>query len=219
MPLKLAVKSFRFLPCGFAPNLSALSKEIEHRMTPVRYTRVAISLHWLIALLVAAGFTLGTIMTDMKVSPTKLQFFSWHKWLGVTIFMLAWLRVLWRVTHAPPPLTVTMPPWQAKAAHYTHFFLYLLLIVVPLSGWLYSSAAGYQTVYLGYFPIPDLLHKSKALAEVLKEVHDDITTVLAVVVGLHVAAALKHHFLDHDGLLRRMWFASAGADSGKEGAP
>src|SRR6201993_2203187 len=91
------------------------------------YTRTAIALHWLIALLIVCGFSLGWVMTDIPgFTPTKLRYFSWHKWIGVTVFGLVVLRILWRTTHPGPPLPDGMPRWQRVVAHVTHGMLYLL---------------------------------------------------------------------------------------------
>lgn len=168
------------------------------------YTRPAIALHWLIALLVFAGWGLGMYMHDLPASPTKVELVSWHKWIGVTVFLLALARAAWRATHAPPPLPGTTAPWQARAARASHLLFYVLLLAMPLSGWLMSSAKGFQTVWFGVVPIPDLLEKNKALGELLEEVHETLAWTLAALVALHVAAALKHHFVDRDGVLRRM---------------
>jgi cytochrome b561 len=118
--------------------------------------------------------------------------------------MLAAARLLWRLGHAPPALPATMPPWERRAAQLTHALLYVLFFAAPLTGWLFSSAAGFQTVYLGMVPIPDLLSKDKALADALKLAHKSINYTLAAVIVLHAAAALKHHFIDKDDVLRRM---------------
>ena len=132
------------------------------------YTRAAIALHWLVALLILANLALGFYTVDLPLSPRKLRLFSWHKWVGVTVFILAGARLLWRLSHPVPPLPAAMPAWERRAAHVSHFLLYLLFFAAPLSGWLFSSAAGFQTVYLGVLPIPDLIAKDKELAEVLK---------------------------------------------------
>jgi len=173
-----------------------------------RYTRTAVSLHWLIALLIAGGFGLGWFMTDLPLSPAKLKYYSWHKWIGVTVFLLALLRLTWRLTHRPPPLPSGMPAWQQQASEWGHRGLYLLIFILPLSGWLYSSASGYPVVYLGLVQLPDLVGRDKVLAGVLHEVHELLATGLLVLVGVHVLAAFKHHFLDRDGLLGRMWFGT-----------
>ena len=113
------------------------------------YTTTAIALHWLIALLVFVTFPVGVIMSEMALSPDKLRMLSYHKWLGVTVFILLVVRLVWRVAHKPAPLDVAMPQWQRMAASGVHVLLYVLLFAIPLSGWLMSSAKGFQTVYLG----------------------------------------------------------------------
>jgi cytochrome b561 len=170
-----------------------------------RYTSTAIGLHWLIALLMVGGFWLGWIMTDIPgFTPTKLKYFSWHKWIGVTVFMLALVRLVWRATHAAPPTPAGMPRWQVGAAHLTHFLLYVLMFAIPVSGYLYSSAANVQVVYLGILPLPTLIAPDKALKVILRSVHIALNYTLLVFVALHVLGALKHHFVDRDGLLARM---------------
>jgi cytochrome b561/polyisoprenoid-binding protein YceI len=168
------------------------------------YTRTAISLHWLIALLVFAGWGLGVYMHDLPASPDKARYYGWHKSIGVTVFLLALLRVAWRATHAPPPLPASVPAWQASASRVSHALLYLLILVIPLTGWLMSSAKGFQTLYFGVLPIPDLLGKDEPLGKLLERVHILLAFTLAGLVGLHLAAALKHHFVDRDAVLRRM---------------
>lgn len=169
-----------------------------------RYTGVAISLHWLIALLIFAGWGLGFYMSDLPLSPAKLRYYSWHKWMGVTTFILTLIRVGWLATHSAPRLPRAIPLWQTRTARATHFVLYLFMFVIPLSGWLMSSAKGVPTVYLGVLPIPDLIGKDKAIGHVLEVVHTSLAFGLAALVGLHIAAAIKHHFIDRDGLMARM---------------
>jgi cytochrome b561 len=169
------------------------------------YTRTAIAFHWLIALLIVCGFSLGWVMTDIPgFTPTKLRYFSWHKWIGVTVFALVVLRILWRATHPAPPLPDGMPAWQRMVAHVTHWLLYLLMVLIPVSGYLYSSASNIPVVYLGIIPLPRLIAPDPVLKNVLKVVHISLNYTLLVLVVLHVAAALKHHWLDRDGLLARM---------------
>ena len=170
-----------------------------------RYSATAIGLHWLIALLIVCGFWLGWIMTDIPgITPTKLKYFSWHKWIGVTVFALALVRVIWRATHPTPPMPDGMPRWQHHVANLTHFLLYLLMLVIPASGYLYSSAAGIQVVYLGVLPLPTIIGPDKALKATLRIVHVALNYTLLFFVVMHVLAALKHHFVDRDGLLGRM---------------
>ncbi len=171
---------------------------------PMQYTGTAKVLHWLMALLIVGLFALGQYMSDLSMSPRKLQLYSWHKWIGVTAFLLLLVRMGWRLTHQPPALPTQMPPLLRFASHISHGALYLLMLAIPLSGWLMSSAKGYQTVWFGVLPIPDLLGKDKQLGDALAEVHGALSSVLALVVLIHVAAALKHHFIDRDDVLRRI---------------
>lgn len=168
------------------------------------YTRTAIVLHWIVALLIFVNFPLGAYMHDLPLSPEKLRLFSYHKWIGVTVFVLALLRVLWRATHRPPPLPAGMPRWEKLAAHATHFLLYALIFAVPLSGWLMSSAKGVQTVWFGVLPLPDLVGKDKELGDLLKEVHESLNFAMLALVLAHIGAALKHYVIDRDGVLARM---------------
>jgi cytochrome b561 len=171
---------------------------------PARYTPAAIALHWTIAALIIANLCFGLYMTGLALSPQKLKYLSWHKWVGVTIFLLAAARLLWRLGHRPPALPDAMAPWERNVAEITHKLLYVLFFAAPLTGWLFSSAAGFQTVYLGVLPLPDLLGKNKELSDSLKWAHRWINYTMAAVVVLHAAAALKHHFIDRDEVLRRM---------------
>lgn len=168
------------------------------------YTPTAIGLHWLMVLFIFIIFPLGVIAHDMAFSPDKLRLLSYHKWLGVTVFMLLVVRLVWRVTHKPEALAVAIPQWQKMAAQAVHVLLYVLLFAIPLSGWLMSSAKGFQTVYLGLFPLPDLLSKDKALGDALAELHELLNISMLLLIVAHVAAALKHQFIERDGTLARM---------------
>ena len=168
------------------------------------YTATARWLHWLLALLILGMLPLGFYMTGLPLSPQKLQLYSWHKWAGVTIFMLALARLAWRLTHRPPALPGHMARHEQWAAHGAHALLYLLMLAIPLSGWLMSSAKGFQTVWFGVLPLPDLLARDRALGELLASVHTALNfTLIAVLIG-HIGAALKHHFIDRDDILQRM---------------
>ena len=173
-------------------------------MNTTRYSGTAKTLHWLIALMLLISLSVGLYMTGLKLSPEKLKLYSWHKWAGVTIFMLVVLRAIWRLFHTPPPLPAEMPAWQKYTAEATHYLLYALMFAIPLSGWLMSSAKGFQTVYFGVLPLPDLLQKNQELGELLTTVHEYLNYTLIGVAVLHAAAALKHHFIDKDDVLRRM---------------
>ena len=170
-----------------------------------RYTLTAIVLHWLTALLIICAFTLGLVMVDIPgITPTKLKYFSWHKWLGVTVLGLACIRALWRLTHAAPPLPASMPVWQIKLAHLLHALLYILIFAVPVSGYFYSLAAGVPVVYLGIIPLPVLIEANEVWKPILKQVHFALNMTLLVCVVLHVGATIKHLVIDRDGVFRRM---------------
>lgn len=168
-----------------------------------RYTRTAVALHWTIVALIVTALGMGWFMTDMAISPLQLRVYSWHKWIGVTVLALFAVRGLWRLGHAPPAL-LPMPAWQRLAAQAMHGFLYLMMLVQPLTGWIYSNASGYPIVYLKLIPLPNLAGKDKALATAFEEIHSTGGWLLAVAIGLHALAALKHHFIDRDDTLRRM---------------
>lgn len=169
-----------------------------------KYTLTAIALHWLMTVAILGTFSLGLYMTDLVLSPEKLKLFSWHKWAGVTIFLFAIVRLAWRIGHRPPNLPDHMSHQEQLAARAAHHLLYALMFLVPLTGWLMSSAKGFQTVLFGLLPLPDLLSKDKELGEVLETVHWALNMVLAALVAGHVAAALKHHFVDKDDVMTRM---------------
>jgi cytochrome b561 len=172
--------------------------------TVLRYAISAIVLHWLMALLIFVAFPLGLYMVELPLSPDKLKLYSYHKWIGVTLFMLVAIRLGWRLTHTPPPLPDSVAAWQRRASAIVHGLLYLLMITIPLSGWLMSSAKGLQTVWLGVLPLPDLIGKDKALGELLAEVHETLNFTLLALVILHVGAALQHHFIERLPFLQRM---------------
>ena len=155
-------------------------------------------------LLLLGAFPLGLYMVGLDVSPSRLRLFAYHKWIGVTVFAVAVLRLGWHLWSPRPALPDAMPAWERRAAATVHRLLYLLVLAVPLSGWLMSSAKGFQTVYFAVLPIPDALGKNAALGAALEEVHWALNKMLLFAVCLHIAAALKHHYLDRDGILLRM---------------
>jgi cytochrome b561 len=143
-------------------------------------------------------------MHELPLSPTKLQLYSYHKWIGITVLLLAGVRVVWRLTHRPPPLPDSVVRWQRQASAVVHGLLYVLILAIPLSGWLMSSAKGFPVVWFGVLPLPDLVGKSRELGELLEEVHEWLNYTLLALVILHVAAALKHHFIERQPFLQRM---------------
>ncbi|HEU4459007.1 MAG TPA: cytochrome b [Methylibium sp.] len=176
--------------------------------TPSRYSGTAIALHWLLALMILGSLGLGYYMTGLPFSPERLKFYNWHKWAGITILVLSLARLAWRLTHRPPALPAaverSMPGWQTRAYHATHWAMYALFFAVPLAGWAYSSMAGFPIVWFGVLPLPDFVPVDKEFAKVFKPVHAVLAYTLLALIVLHVAAALKHHLVDRDGLLVRM---------------
>lgn len=171
---------------------------------PLRYGATAAALHWLLAVALAGSLGVGLYMSELPNSPWRLRVYNWHKWAGITILALSALRLAWRLLQRPPA-DLPMPHWQRIAARLTHRLMYGLFFAVPLAGWAYSSAAGFPVVLFGLWPLPDFVPADKALAEAIKPWHAAFAYALAGLVALHVAAALKHRFIDRDGLLARMW--------------
>jgi cytochrome b561 len=174
------------------------------------YGATAIAFHWLLTVAIVTSFGVGFYMSDLPFSPLRVKLFNWHKWAGVTILALSAARLLWRLANRPPalpaPVLAAMPAWQRRAHDATHALLYALFFAVPLSGWAYSSAAGFPVVWFGVLPLPDFVAVDKPFAKaVLQPLHATLAFMLAAGVVLHVAATLKHQFVDHDGLFWRMW--------------
>ena len=173
------------------------------RNSTLRWGAVAQSLHWLIVVLIIVQVTLA-LMADELHGMQKLAMLARHKSVGITILALAALRLLWRSANPTPPLPSTLKPYERRLANTSHALLYVLLFALPLSGWMMSSARGFPVSWFGFFQLPDLVPKSKPLYNALVDTHVTLACVLAAVVTLHVAAALKHHFVLKDDVLRRM---------------
>lgn len=168
------------------------------------YTGTAQALHWLMAALLFALLALGFYMHDLPLSPEKLKLYSWHKWAGVTAFLLLLARLGWRLAHTPPALPGHLSQRAAGLARLGHVALYGLMVAIPLTGWLMSSAKGFQTVYFGLLPIPDLVGKDKELGELLARTHRSLNFLFIALLAGHIGAALKHHFIDRNDILARM---------------
>lgn len=169
-----------------------------------RYTRTAVFLHWLVALGLIGTFALGFYMEGLPLSPNKLKLYAWHKWAGMTLLVLVVVRLAWRLSHPAPALPSGMTARDKFLAHAGHWLLYLLMLAIPVSGWLMSSAQGFQVVWFGVVPLPDLVTRNEGLGELFLDIHVVLNYVMLVTVIGHIAAALQHHFIKKDDVLTRM---------------
>jgi cytochrome b561 len=174
------------------------------RNTTRRWGAIAQLLHWLIVLFIVAQFTLATLFDGLPAGAKKLTLLSRHKSIGITILVLALLRLAWRWNNPTPTLPDTLKPYERALAWLTHRLLYVLLFAVPLSGWLMSSARGFPVSWFGFFQLPDLVPKNKVLYQALLTTHGILAWTLGIVATVHLLAALKHHFVLKDDVLRRM---------------
>jgi cytochrome b561 len=175
-----------------------------NQSSPSRYTGVAQWLHWIIAGLVVAQFALGWLGEDLPLGAHKLALLARHKSFGMTVLMLALLRVIWRLFNRPPELPAGMSGTERLLARGAHVALYVLLFAMPLSGWLMSSAKNYSVSWFGWFTWPNLIGPNERAFDVLRSTHDTLSWLLFALASLHILAALKHHFWHKDDVLLRM---------------
>ncbi len=171
---------------------------------PSRYTAVAQALHWIIAALIATQFILALSAEDLPLGMHKLALLARHKSVGMTVLMLAVLRLLWRWRHPPPGLPAGMTALERILARTTHIAFYVLLFAMPLTGWMMSSAKNYSVSWFGWFTWPNLIGQNETAFNLLKSTHDFLSVVLFAIAALHVLAAFKHHLWDRDDVLLRM---------------
>ena len=185
-----------------------------------RYGTVAVVLHWLMALLLVSLVALGMYMValpDAGFDTLKITLILYHKDLGMLALGLVILRLAWRVTSVLPRLVEHLPEWQKVAARFVHLCLYALMIALPVSGWLMSSAAGFPVTFLGVLHVPDLIGRDDYLFQFFVALHRWLSYGLIALTGVHAAAALRHHFIFKDDTLRRMLAASP--DPGRVSSP
>jgi cytochrome b561 len=173
------------------------------RNTAETYGSLAKFLHWAIVLLIVPQYFLAEAADELPNGVEKLQLFTWHKSLGMLVLLLALVRIGWKLANRGLPGPVG-EPWQRKAAAAGHGLLYLLILAQPVSGWVMSSAANYPVTLFGWFQFPALVGENHDLHEALEEVHELLFNLMLVVVAVHIAAALYHHFILRDSVLRRM---------------
>ncbi|HNP35487.1 MAG TPA: cytochrome b/b6 domain-containing protein [Woeseiaceae bacterium] len=168
------------------------------------FGRMSIALHWLIAGLIVLQFMLAKLAAYTTSNLRELVLLANHKSVGITILMLALVRVAWRLSHKPPPLPPSLPNWQVVASHISHWSLYALIFFMPVTGWLMSSASAFSVSWFNLFQLPDLVAPNPELKETLEDTHRFLSYVLLTVASLHIIAALKHKIVDKDGIMERM---------------
>jgi cytochrome b561 len=169
-----------------------------------RYGAVAQSLHWIVVVLVVLQFASALIADDMPFGVAKALIMVRHKSIGVTILVLATLRLLWRLANPVPALPATLKPYERGLAHITHTLLYVCLFAMPITGWIMTAAKNFPFRWFGLFSWPMPIAPDKALGETMQTTHSALAVTLAAVVTLHILAALKHHFVLKDNVLKRM---------------
>jgi len=169
-----------------------------------RYTPIAQALHWLIALLIVVQFVLARMAAPLPLGVHKLALLAEHKSFGMTVFALAAIRLAWRLKNLPPSLPANMQRVERLLARFTHVSFYVLLIAMPLSGWLMSSAKNYSVSWFGAFSWPNLIGPNETAFNFFKTLHHLFSNALFAIAALHILAALKHHFWNKDDVLARM---------------
>lgn len=177
-----------------------------YRTETPRYTGVAIALHWIIAIAIIANIGFAMLTEDLSRAE-RVMYMGWHKALGITILVLSVSRLVWRLMNRPPRAPATSPDWQNAAAGALHWLFYILMIGIPLGGWIMVSAA--ETfrpfTWFGLFPVPALpIGPNEELSETVSGWHELLGTAMIPLMLLHIGAALKHQFWDKDNLLARM---------------
>lgn len=175
------------------------------RNDSLHWGTVAKTLHWLMALLVITAATIGWIMLTLDNSPTKVKIYSVHKSIGITVLALVLMRLVWRAFDQPPLPIMSIPRWQRIAAISVHVLLYLLMLAIPLSGWVFNSASNFPLQWFGLFHLPNITGGANPeLKAFARAAHYWLFWILVLAFCMHVAAALKHHFVDKDTVLLRM---------------
>jgi cytochrome b561 len=177
---------------------------MQFRNTVTRWGAVSQTFHWVIVVLIIVQFVLARIEHHLPLGLEKFAVLARHKSIGITILALATLRLLWRWMNPVPPLPDTLKPYERVLSHVSHFGLYFFLFAMPITGWMLSSASNFPVSYWGWFTLPNLMTPNKATADVMHEVHETLFKILVAFAVLHIAAALKHHLVLKDDVLRRM---------------
>lgn len=180
---------------------------MQFRNTLEKYGAVAKFFHWIIALMIIGMLCVGLYMTNDNVHlsmPDKMQIFGLHKSFGITILVLASLRLLWKLINTHPIPLPNHKRWEKNLAALVHGLLYAAMFLMPLTGWIGSSAKGFSVSVFHIFTMPNLVARNENLADIMWETHEVVAYVLIGIIGLHFAGAMKHMVIDKDGTLRRM---------------
>jgi cytochrome b561 len=181
--------------------------------TTSRYDPIAITLHWLIAIALIAQVSLGWLMQQVPKQPPgpRAAWFNLHKSIGLTLGALIVARLIWRLTHRPPPLPASLPRWQTFSAPALHRILYIAMLAMPLSGYFGSIYSGHPVRYFGV-GLPSWGAQDDALKNLFSTIHFVAAWTLIALFAGHVTAALSH-LVSRDGIFRRMWPSARGAGS------
>lgn len=174
------------------------------RNTEYAWGAVSRGLHWLLAILILAQLVLGRVADEVDLSPLKLDLFVWHKSIGVTVLLFVVVRIGWRFANPTPKTVAPAHRIIVTLAKLGHGILYLLMVLVPVSGWVVSDTSRIPFRAFWQVPVPDLMAANRSVNDIAEDVHEALTTTLAIVVSAHVVAALVHHFWWRDETLARM---------------
>lgn len=182
------------------------------RNSDYRWGWVSLGIHWLTLLMVLGLVVVGLLMQELPNSPSKIQIYGLHKSFGLTVLVLTVLRLVWRLAAGVPRPVPGTPRWQRAAASVTHGALYVLLLAMPLSGWLYNSASGFGLKWFGLFSLPKLGGYDPGVKQFALAAHETLFLALVAIVTVHALAALKHHYVNRDATLTRMLPGAAASE-------
>ena len=195
--------------CGYAEKLVGFTMNFKNTQT--RYGIVSAALHWVMGLAMIGLIVIGLLLAQTELIDNRRFFMGLHKSFGIIVLVMVVFRIIWRFMNAAPPLPVGTKPWQKWASHGVHFALYASMIIMPLSGWAMSSAYGYPVNVFGWFELPSLMAVNKPLGGVFRRIHEIAGFALAGMIAVHIGAALMHHFVYKDNVLKRMLTLDDGA--------
>jgi cytochrome b561 len=182
--------------------------------TSEKFGVIAKSFHWVMMAIILMLLTVGFLMNSLSVSPLRVELVWWHKSFGILVLLLACGRLAWRMINIRPNPEPTLKKWEIALSGVVHFLLYVGFFVMPLSGWIMSSASDFPASFFGLFNLAHIVAKNPDIAHSARAVHNTLAVVIMGLIGLHVAGAFKHHMFDHDGTLRHMRWDNIGLKGG-----